>query len=259
MKKIKFLVAVLALATAAGLTSCKKKGDKNADTQTEGNTPAAQAEAASTNEAMSEDPGESINVLFSGNIDPKEYTPGQEATVSISRFPRTLGEFKALQKKLGAYPQGAVMLQLAAFELYNRNTEAGTEAIKLNNVESNVNSVLRIIQDKFGKTQYDDMLTPYLVATYLDGATPQNGYNPNKPYTIQVRTSPANPYQRSDMLKGYVLYLQVYSSGYDNSWRGCEVIKQKGNDYYTVNNCPSMYMGCKDIDFECDEEYHGLD
>ncbi|MBQ0050146.1 MAG: hypothetical protein KBT12_07950 [Bacteroidales bacterium] len=255
MKKLLFLTMAALLATA-----CQKKADTTNALTTE-NTTQDPSSGESTSPANSLDApaGAPIEVSFTGGIDPKNYTPEQEATVSINRFPNNLNEWKELQKQIGNRPEGAVMLQLAAFELYYRHTEAGTEAIKLGNVESNVNSVLRIICDKFGKTQYNDQFMPYLIGSFLEGAEPTNAYNPNKPYTIRVRTHPAHDYERSEMLKGYVLYLQVYSSGYDTPWRGCDVIKQKGNEFYTVNNCPSMYTGCKDIDFECDDEYHGLD
>lgn len=249
------------LALALALAGCNQG---NKDTQNAAEAGIVQTEntagTASDNNGIDENTEVApFEVSLTGDIDPKTWTAGQEASVTIDRFPNSLAEFKQLQKQLGNTPQGAVMIQLAAFELYNRNTDAGTEAIKLCNVESNVNSVLRIIQDKFGKNNLNPgSVRKFLVATYLDGATPQNAYNPSKPYTIHVRSSKVNDYQRSEMLKGYVLYLQVHSSAYDTEWRGCEVIKQKGNEYYSVSNCPAMYTGCKDIDFECEEEYQGL-
>lgn len=256
MKKVYLLAMATLLAT-----SCKKNAEAaDGIASNEAQTEIGTAEdGTSTSGNLDAPAGAPIEVSFTGGIDPKNYTPEAEATISINRFPNNLNEWKELQKQVADRPEGAVLMQLAAFELYYRNTEAGTEAVKLGNVESNVNSVLRIICDKFGKTQYKDQLMPYLTASYLQGAEPTNGYNPTKPYTIRVRTNPVQGYERSEMLKGYVLYLQIYSSGYDTPWRGCEVIKQKGNEFYTVNNSPSMYTGCKDIDFECDEEYHGLD
>lgn len=256
MKKIKHLALAFTLALVCA--SCGKKADggqASADDALQsgenGQEVVDEAEPAAVTTP--------IETSISGSIDPKEWTPGEEATVSISHFPNTLAEFENLQEQIGDTPQGAVMLQLAAFELYNRDTKAGEEAIKLCNTEINVPSVMRIIPDKFGKTKYNDQHTPFLVATYLDGATPENGYNPTKPYTIQVRSSKVHKYERSEILKGYVLSLEVYSSGYDTHWRGCEVIKQKGNPYFVVNNSPAMYMGCKDIDWESDAEYQGLD
>ena len=72
-----------------------------------------------------------------GDINPVKYKPGQEATVTFSHFPQTVEEFQMAQETLGQTPQGAVVLQLMAFEMWRRDAKLGKECIRLCNVESN--------------------------------------------------------------------------------------------------------------------------
>lgn len=241
MKKVFYLAAILAMMACTG---GQQGGSISSFTNTGGET--------------NEESTSPIQYELMGELSPTEYEAGKEVSITFDRFPTTLAEFKNLQSQLGQTPQGAVVLQLMAFHLYSLDHSAGEEAVTLNNIESNVPSVMRQIPDKLGGTEYKDQLCPHLVATFLEGATPENGYNPTKPYTVRVRVSPVHSYQRSEMMQGYVLYLDVYSSGYDSSWRGCEVIKQKGSEVYQVSNSPSMYTQCKPIPFDCEAEFRGL-
>ena len=61
------------------------------------------------------------------------------------------------------------------------------------------------------------------------------------------------------MLKGYVIHLQLYSDGYDTPWRNVDVVKQKGDDYYRVSNCPAILTQCKEVDFDASDDWHGLE
>ena len=200
---------------------------------------------------------EPIQVKSKGSIDPKTWKAGQTATLSISRMPETLDEFVKLQAEIGSRPEGAVMLQVVAFQMYIRNKTVGTEAIKLNNTDINHYSVLSRMPEIF-RLSGDSYARLHLPATFFDGATPENGFNPKQPYTITVRSSKTRNYERSESLKGYVLYLEAYSTGYDTPWRGCDVVKQKGCEYYKVNSSPSMYVQCKEVPFDSERDYEGL-
>ena len=98
-----------------------------------------------------------------------------------------------------------------------------------------------------------------MVSTYFKGAKPSNGFNPEKPYTIQVRKDPTRGDERSQLLKGIVKHLQVYSDGYDTPWRGVDVVQQKGDTYYRVSNCPALYTQCKEVDFDATEDWKELE
>ena len=178
--------------------------------------------------------------------------------VSIEKIPATLEEFQALQTQLGTTPEGCIMLQLVAMEMYRRDRNVGTECLRLNNTDTNLSYVTNRLKEIF--REGDSYARPYLVSTFFKGAKPSNGYNPDKPYTIQVRRDPTRPNdERSQMLKGYVKHLQVYSDGYDTPWRGVDVVQQKGDEYYRVSNCPSIYTQCKEVDFDATEDWKELD
>ena len=178
--------------------------------------------------------------------------------VSIEKIPATLEEFQALQAQLGTTPEGCIMLQLVAMEMYRRDKNVGTECLRLNNTDTNLSYVTNRLKEIF--REGDSYARPYLVSTFFKGAKPSNGYNPDKPYTIQVRRDPTRPNdERSQMLKGYVKHLQVYSDGYDTPWRGVDVVQQKGDEYYRVSNCPSIYTQCKEVDFDATEDWKELD
>ena len=178
--------------------------------------------------------------------------------VSIEKIPATLKDFQALQTELGTTPEGCIMLQLVAMEMYRRDRKVGLECLKLNNTELNLSSVTSRLNEIFREN--DTYARPYIVSSFFKGAKPSNGYNPEKPYTIQVRRDPVRPNdERSQALKGYVKHMQVYSDGYDTPWRGVDVVQQKGDEYYRVSNCPSIYTQCKEVDFDATDDWHELE
>lgn len=182
----------------------------------------------------------------------------QDGKVSIEAIPTTLDEFKALQAELGTTPEGCIMLQLVAMEMYRRDKNVGRECLNLNNTSTNLTSVTRRLDELYRPN--DSYSRPYLVSSCFKGATPANGYNPNKPFTIEVRRDPVRPNdERSQMLRGYVKYFQLYSDGWDTHWRNVEVVQQQGDPYYRVSNCPAILTQCKEIDFDATDEWHGLE
>lgn len=177
---------------------------------------------------------------------------------SVQSIPTTVKEFQTLQAELGTTPEGCIMLQLVAMEMYRRDKTVGLECLTLNNTGTNLSSVTNRLKEIFREN--DSYARPYLVSSFFKGATPANGYNPEKPYTIQVRRNPAYPNdERSQALKGYVKHMQVYSDGYDTPWRAVDVVLQKGDTYYRVSNCPSIYTQCKEVDFDATEDWRELE
>lgn len=197
---------------------------------------------------------QSISITVKGGINPSAWKPGETATLTFNRFPRNAAQLQAVQEQYGGKPEVAVLLELMAFEIYNHDKAEGLKCLEMVNVTNNIPDVTRILKDRYNP-QYGDYYTPQLVATYVEGATPENAYKANQPFTIQVRSHKVNKYQDSNALKGTVLYLEVYSSGYDTPWRGISVTKQKGCPYYKAVNCPSLYTQCKPVSFKIDDEY----
>ena len=186
-----------------------------------------------------------------------EASISDDGIVTFGAIPCTEKEFDALQAKLGTTPEGCIALQLIAMQMFQNNPKVGEACLIKNNTETNMPSLQRRLPEIFREsdTYYARM---HLVATYFNGATVENGFNPDFPYAITVRKNASMEDYKSQSLKGYVKYYQVYSEGYDTHWRGIEVVQQKGDPYYRVSSCSSVYVQCKEVDWEAEDEYHGL-
>lgn len=246
MKKNIIFLATLLMMLACG-------NSNNAANAAQANEDSIQA---SESEATVQAP---INTMVIGDISADAYNEKATATVKFDRFPTTLDDFVAVQKNLGHSIAGSVALTLMAYQLYYYDQKAGEEAIKLCNCSSNVNSTMSVLKQKFRKALVgkDSYCQPWLVATYLEGATPQNAYKPNHPYIIKVRTNPVRKYEtlNSPTFKGYIYSMQVYCNGADTAWRTVDVCKEKGKNYFTMFNCPNLYVGVKEIALECDDDF----
>ncbi len=186
--------------------------------------------------------GQSTN--SNNTVSPTTWEPDKEVTVTFNQFPTSLAEWKRMQEQFGTTPEGAVALQIMAFELYRNNRTDGEAALRLNNTGTNYNSTVERLKEIMGKDQY--YARPYIARAMLQGATPENGYTVRPPYTISLKVDPNKKYQESQLLHGTVIYLLIYSKGWDTPWRGVEVVKPQGSDYYVVSNCPAMYTQCKE-------------
>lgn len=180
-----------------------------------------------------------------GRINHEGWNKSQNSRVTFTGIPASIDEFRQLQQTLGTEPQGAVALQVMAFEMYRRDRAMGEEALQLNNTSTNYNSTIGRLKELMGKDQSYNR--PYLAAALMDGAKPSNAYAPSYPYCVKVRVNPVTQYQESQMLGGTVIYLQIDSEGWDTNWRGVEVVRPEGEAYYVVSNCPAMYTQCKQI------------
>ena len=183
-------------------------------------------------------------VSIKGDISHSRWEGDTRTMVSFDEFPTTLQEWKTMQQKLGGEPQGAVALQVMAFELYRNNRTDGEAALRLNNTSTNYNSTVERLREIMGKDAY--YARPYIARAMLSGARPENGYTVRPPYTIEMKVDPNKRYQESQLLKGTVIYLLIFSEGWDTNWRNVEVVKPAGSDYYVVSNCPAMYTQCKE-------------
>lgn len=242
----KSLSSTLALAAMLAMTACGM-GDSS-ETATAAtiadNLSSTEQTAPESIDAQSE--AGALNCTINGTIDHENWDASQTAQVSFGRFPASFAEFQQAHKQLAAEPQGAVALQVMAFELYRRNPADGEKALRLNNTEVNCNSTLTQLKEMMN-TKDSFYARPYLAAALLKGSTPDNGYTPDEPYTVQMRVNPATKYQNSELLGGKVIYLQVDSKGWDTNWRGVEVVKPNGSNNYVVSNCPALYTQCKKV------------
>lgn len=234
----KSITIALAVACVC-LTGC----DKSQNSQ----LASASASLEMSGEVVAE--ADAITCEVMGNVNHDRWDPDQLTSVSFSAIPSTIPQFMELQRKVGGEPQGALALQVIAFEMYRRDAKVGEEALRLNNTQVNVQSTLLQLKEMMNvKDAYYSR--PYLAAALMKGASPANGYQPDKPYTIEMRVDPAKKYQESQLLGGTVIYLQINSKGWDTNWRGAEVVKQQGSNYYVVSNCPALYTQCKQMQGE---------
>lgn len=189
------------------------------------------------------DGGTAVSCHASGVIDLDDKVQ-DEVRISFESFPSTLADWVATESEQHVRPEGVVLLQLMAFELYHTRTSAGEKAVARNNTSSAYSEVMQQLPEIFGKSKSDDKqyARPYIVYSYLEGATPDNGYAPTTPYTIRVRER-LNSKQWSEMAGGYVYTLEVYSDGYDTPWRAVQVINQGG--VWKVFSSPALYTQCK--------------
>lgn len=163
----------------------------------------------------------------------------------VKAIPATYTEFEELYNKIGNTPEGCVTLQLVAMEMYRQNSGIGTRCLKLINTDSSFNSMMRRLPEIF--REGDSYARPYLVASYFEGASPENGYNPTKPYVVTVRKNPNQRSQYSEMLEGTTYPMQVYCYGADTPWRGITLIMLDGEDHYLVHEGTGLTPQCKQI------------
>lgn len=187
-----------------------------------------------------------------GTLTAKQYDRKAKGVVTFTNVPSDYEEFETLYTQFfGKTPHGTAAMMVMAMEIYGRDRQVGRKCIELINYPSNVNSVISILNDKYGSSQYapanDSYHQRYLPAAVLKGATPQNGYRPQEPYTVEMKAS-VNKHQ--DMTfggTGRVMYIYIMGDGWDTHQRSVEIIKQPDSELHQVFNCPSLYTQCKQI------------
>jgi len=198
-------------------------------------------------------------VTISGEISHTDHIPGQTGTVTFSRFPFSVAEFNQARVQIGGEPHGAAALQIMVSEMWRRNNQKGKECIDLNNTKTNSTSVVNRLTDLYRPSTQ----RPYQMAAYLKGASWENGYNPTKPYTVELRVAAGRPYNNSTDYQATVIYLEVISNGHDSGSVPVSVLKTERpgeaseGKYFIIFDCNSLYLQCKAISFTA--PFNGLD
>lgn len=184
-----------------------------------------------------------------GTLNMKSYHANATGEVTFTHVPSNYEEFKNVYENfLGQTPHGTAAMMTMAMEIYGRNREEGLQCIQLICYPSNVNSVVSILKEKMPLPEAgaDSYHQRYLPAAVLKGATPQNGYTPTHPYTINMKAS-ANKHQDMQLYDGRVMYIYVMGKGWDTEQRTVEIVQTSTDSYCKVFNCPSLYTQCKNI------------
>ncbi|MDO4203212.1 MAG: hypothetical protein Q4D07_01770 [Selenomonadaceae bacterium] len=109
-----------------------------------------------------------------------DITISAPATVSIPYLPQTLDEFKAMDKLDLTKPENTVIMYLAATNLFAHNEADGIAALNMLAGPRPLSS-----QDiYFYRERLKDK--KYLMKVYFHGATPENNYEPEQPYTLTI-------------------------------------------------------------------------
>ena len=136
--------------------------------------------------------------------------------ITLYTFPTNPAEYTSADL---SRPETTCALFLAAVKLFDQDKDAGTAAMNaLRGPRPMSGYDVQFLRDRLrGKS--------YLPLAYFDGATPQNGYTPTQPYTLQVLPDP----RPQDVEPGY---LRVYlkTTGADSP-RPIK-LRQKGNYWY---------------------------
>ena len=187
-----------------------------------------------------------------GTLTAEAYNKNATGVVTFTNVPSDYEEFETLYTQFfGKTPHGTAAMMVMAMEIYGRDRQVGRKCIELINYPSNVNSVISILNDKYGSSQYapanDSYHQRYLPAAVLKGATPQNGYRPQEPYTVEMKAS-VNKHQELQISgSGRVMYIYMMGKGWDTEQRSVEIIRQPNQPLYKVFNCPALYTQCKTI------------
>lgn len=113
--------------------------------------------------------------------------------VVIQKIPGNLQEFEILAAK-GRQPEHICALFLCALALFDRDKDAGVAAMNLLRGPKPMTPYdCQFLRDRLrGKV--------YLPLAYFEGATPENGYQPCVPYTLNVLADP----RPQDIEPGYM-------------------------------------------------------
>ena len=175
----------------------------------------------------------------------------ERKTVTIDALPRTVDEFKTLRETIGREPQGAVALTVVGIAMYSEfGQETGEACLDLCNDYLGLTGYMRSRLKEWYVSGTNDP-RPYQAAAFMKGASPANGYNPTKPFTMTMTVS-----EKSTSSSGELVVFKLdYSGSQISKW--VKVTVKKGDDgFWRVHANPSMLMKVREA--EQGTEYRGL-
>ena len=114
-------------------------------------------------------------------------------TVVLNNLPTNLKQLQEMPEASLKEPQYTAALTIAALAVYPSNKQDACE-------------MLEFLQGPKGLSAYDKQFIAdrfrdkdYVPRSYFEGATPQNNYEPNKPYKLVISE---NPYSRDQLKEG---------------------------------------------------------
>ena len=196
-----------------------------------------------------------ITGTLTGKINHDELDLSDKASCSFDRFPWTVAKFQELQAQVSTEPQGAVTMVLIAMEIYRKYPAIGEECLYLTTTvnEHDPNNPGHMSKDRIMhrlsellRVKDEYYARPYQVAAFLKGAHQQNGYIPEKPYTVEVEAMNFNYEYNSKMDAKFIQYY-VLTGGKDSGKEIIRVIKPWDSKYFLVDNFPGLYSQVKEL------------
>ena len=143
----------------------------------------------------------------------------QRRTIVFEDMPSTLEEFKALEEARMSTPFDTAALTVCALSYYPINKQLSIEMLNFLRGPRPLSGMdLQFLADRFRDKDY-------VPRSYFLGATPDNDYEPNEPYSIEVED---NPYSYQN--EGYAT-LYIRSGGADSP-RQVQLRKAKDEKWY---------------------------
>ncbi|MBQ4343471.1 MAG: hypothetical protein IJC38_06265 [Erysipelotrichaceae bacterium] len=143
----------------------------------------------------------------------------QRRTIVFEDMPSTLEEFKALEEARMSTPFDTAALTVCALSYYPINKQLSIEMLNFLRGPRPLSGMdLQFLADRFRNKDY-------VPRSYFLGATPDNDYEPNEPYSIEVED---NPYSYQN--EGYAT-LYIHSGGADSP-RQVQLRKAKDEKWY---------------------------
>lgn len=167
-----------------------------------------------------------------GDFKPEQYDRTATGCVSFTHVPTSYAECDSLYTHfLGTSAQGAASMMVMALAIYDRDPALGERCIRLIATPQCAQQVIAACSSG---------LAAYQAAACLKGAEPANGYQPNRPYTIEF-----NACDREHVNTGgsYTLYIDLDSKGWEQHKRTIAVCKAP-HSLYKVQNCTPIVAPC---------------
>ncbi len=144
------------------------------------------------------------------------FTGNTKETIVIQELPESVEQLQALPEAAMDTPFKTAALTVCALCAYGAEPSIGIEMLNfLKGPKPLTNIELSFLKDRFADDHY------YIAFSYFDGATPENDYQPSKPYTLTVESDPYS-YQNEGYAK-----LNIRSGGADSPR---QVVLRKAGD-----------------------------
>ena len=177
----------------------------------------------------------SIKKVFSNSTNEVVNAVNSSASTFVfDKLPSTLEELKARPEANLKDKHGVIALVIVALNVYGNDKQAGIDMLNFLKGPSPLsNYEIQFIDDCFTDKKY-------VPRSFFNGATPENSYEPSKPYTIVVRET---PHSNDAIKEGY--YTGYVTSGGADTPRPVMVRQKASTKQWFLNSYPGLLSGVR--------------